>query len=251
MGNNPIFILRGANLHLGEFIENIQKAINDLRSGKFILIYDNEGREGETDLVISSEFATPDSIKTMRKDGGGLIFIMTSKEVADKLKLPFLADMYSAINDKYPILKELVPNDIPYDSKSSFSLYINHRKTFTGITDIDRSLTMKRFADLTKKIETLNDGYATKMFGKEFRSPGHVPICVAAKGLLNERKGHTELVISMMKMANLSPAGSGCEIMGDNGKSLSKDKASKYAKDHGLVFLEGKEIVEAWKKWSK
>jgi 3,4-dihydroxy 2-butanone 4-phosphate synthase len=236
---------------LGEFIEKIQKAINDLRSGKFILIYDNESREGETDLVISSEYATPESIKTMRKDGGGLIFIMTSKEVADKLKLPFLADMYSAINDKYPILKELIPNDIPYDSKSSFSLYINHRKTFTGITDIDRSLTMKRFAELIKKIETLNDGYATKMFGKEFRSPGHVPICVAAKGLLDERKGHTELVISMMKMANLSPAGSGCEIMGDNGKALSKEKASKYAKDHGLVFLEGKEIVEAWKKWSK
>ena len=236
---------------MGEFIKKIQKAINDLKSGKFILIYDNESREGETDLVISSEFVTPESIKTMRKDGGGLIFLMTSKEVADKLKLPFLAGMYSAINDKYPVLKELIPNDIPYDSKSSFSLYINHRKTFTGITDIDRSLTMKRFADLTKQIETLNDGYATKMFGKEFRSPGHVPICVAAKGLLNERKGHTELVISMMKMANLTPAGSGCEIMGDTGKALSKEKASKYAKDHGLVFLEGKEIVEAWKKWSK
>jgi len=251
MGSNPIFILREVNLHLGEFIEKIHKAIDDLRSGKFILIYDNEGREGETDLVIASEFATPESIKTMRKDGGGLIFIMTSKEIADKLKLPFLADMYSKINDKYPILKELVPNDIPYDNKSSFSLYINHRKTFTGITDIDRSLTMKKFAELTKKIETSNDGYATKIFGKEFRSPGHIPICIAADGLLNERKGHTELVISIMKMAKLQPVGSGCEIMGDNGKALSKDKAKKYAKDHGLVFLEGKEIFEAWKKWSK
>lgn len=236
---------------MGEFIENIQKAISDLKAGKFILIYDNESREGETDLVISSEFATPDSIKTMRKDGGGLIFLMTSKEIADKLKLPFLADMYTEINDKYPVLKELVPNDIPYDSKSSFSLYINHRKTFTGITDIDRSLTMKSFADLTKKIHNLNDGDATKIFGSEFRSPGHVPICVAAEGLLDDRKGHTELVISMMKMADLTPAGSGCEIMGDNGKALSKEKARKYANDHGLVFLEGKEIVEAWNKWSK
>ena len=135
---------------MGEFIENIEKAVSDLQNGKFILIFDDEGREGETDLVIASEFATPDSIKTMRKDGGGLIFLMVSKEVANKLKLPFLADMYSHIDDKYPVLKELVPNDIPYDAKSSFSLLINHRETFTGITDIDRSLTMKKFAELTK-----------------------------------------------------------------------------------------------------
>ena len=228
-----------ANLHLGEFIEKIERAITDLQNGKFILIYDDDRREGETDLIIASEFVTPESIKTMRKDGGGLIFLMISKEVANKLKLPFLADMYSDINKKYPILKELVPNDIPYDTKSSFSLYINHRETFTGITDIDRSLTMKRFAEMTRKIEKLNDGQATRFFGKEFRSPGHVPICVAAEKLLDERKGHTELVISIMKMAKLTPAGSGCEIMGDDGRALPKNKAKEYADKHGLVFLEG------------
>jgi 3,4-dihydroxy 2-butanone 4-phosphate synthase len=236
---------------MGEFIEKIQKAIIDLKKGKFILIYDDDKREGETDLVMASEFVTPSSIKTMRKDGGGLIFLMTSKQIANKLKLPFLAEMYSCIDEKYPVLKALVPNDIPYDSKSSFSLYINHRNTFTGITDIDRSLTMNKFAQLTKKIDTLNDGYATTMFGKEFRSPGHVPICVAAEKLLDERRGHTELVVSMMQMAGLSPVGSGCEIMGNNGKALSKENAQKYAQKNGLMFLEGKEILKAWKKWSK
>ena len=236
---------------MGEFIEKIEQAIADLHKGKFILIYDDDKREGETDLVMASEFVTPKSIRTMRKDGGGLIFIMTSKEVANKLKLPFLADMYSHIDDKYPVLKALVPNDIPYDSKSSFSLYINHRETFTGITDIDRSLTMKKFAELTKKLDNIDDGHATTMFGKEFRSPGHIPICVAAEKLLDKRKGHTELVVSMMVMANLSPVGSGCEIMGDDGRALKKEDAKKYAKKHNLVFLEGKEVVEAWKKWSK
>jgi 3,4-dihydroxy 2-butanone 4-phosphate synthase len=251
LSSNPKFILREANLHLGEFIEKILKAITDLKHGKFILIYDDDSREGETDLVIASEFVTPKSIKTMRKDGGGLIFLMASKEFADKLKLPFLADMYSEIKDKYPVLKELVPNDIPYDTKSSFSLYINHRKTYTGITDIDRSLTMRKFAQLAKKTKNLNDGQSTKIFGKEFRSPGHVPICVASEKLLDARKGHTELVISILKMARLTPIGSGCEIMGDNGKALTKDKAKKYADDNDLIFLEGKKIVEAWKKWLK
>jgi len=236
---------------LGEFIENIRRAITDLRSGKIVLIYDDDDREGEADIVMASEFVTPESIRTMRKDGGGLIFLMTSSEIAYKLKLPFLADLFSDVDDKYPVLKELIPNDIPYDSKSSFSLYINHRDTFTGITDIDRSLTMNKFADLAKKIENIEDGAATKMFGKEFRSPGHIPICVASKNLLNERVGHTELVVSLLKMTDVIPVGSGCEIMGDTGRALSKTKAKQYANENGFVFLEGKDIIKAWKKWSK
>lgn len=236
---------------MGEFIEKMDKALVDLRDGKFVLIYDDDSREGETDLVMASEFVAPESIRTMRKDGGGLIFLMISNEIASKLKLPFLADLFLDIDDKYPVLKALIPNDIPYDTKSSFSLYINHRDTFTGITDIDRSLTMRRFAELTKKIDRVDDGVATGMFGKEFRSPGHVPICVAAEDLLNERVGHTELVVSILKMAGLAPVGSGCEIMGDDGRALPKSKAKQYADDNGLVFLKGKEISEAWKQWSR
>lgn len=236
---------------MGEFIEKVDKALSDLQNGKFVLVYDDDSREGETDLVIASEFVNPKSIRTMRKDGGGLIFIMISNEIASKLKLPYLADLFADIDNRYPILKELTPNDIPYDTKSSFSVYINHRDTFTGITDIDRSLTMKKFAELTKEIASLDDGSATKMFGKEFRSPGHVPICVASRGLLNERTGHTELVVALLKMAGLAPAGSGCEIMGDDGKALSKIKAKQYADENDFVFLEGKEIVKVWKKWSK
>lgn len=223
----------------------------DLKQGKFILVYDSEKREGETDFVIASQFVTPESIKRMRKDGGGLIFLMISNEVAHTFKLPFLADLYAQINGTYPVLKELVPNDIPYDTKSSFSLYINHRKTFTGITDTDRSLTMKKFSEIIEKTKNMDSNLAIQELGQEFRSPGHIPICVASKQLLNERKGHTELVIALMEMAGLIPAGSGCEIMGDNGNALSKKDVICYAKKNDLTLLEGKEIIEAWKQWSK
>lgn len=236
---------------MGEFIKKIDIAIKDLQKGKFVLIYDDDKREGETDLMINSRFVKPESIKTLRKDGGGLIFLMTSYENAQKLKLPFLSDMFKKINDDFPVLKELVADDIPYDSKSSFSLYINHRDTYTGITDIDRSLTMEKFAELTEAVQNKEDGVATEMFGEQFRSPGHIPICVATKNLLDERRGHTELFVSLLKMAGLNPVGSGCEMMGDKGKALSKNECKKYAEDNNLVFLEGKEIIEAWKKWSK
>jgi 3,4-dihydroxy 2-butanone 4-phosphate synthase len=239
------------NVFSGDPISNLKQALTDLQNGKFILVFDNESREGETDFVISSQFVTPDAIKRMRKEGGGLIFLMTSHNVAQKLQLPFLADLFSEIGQQYPVLKGLTPNDIPYDTKSSFSLYINHRKTFTGITDNDRSLTMKSFAELTKTIDTMDTATAMKQFGKEFRSPGHIPICVASKNLLKERKGHTELVVALLYMAGLVPVGSGCEIMGENGKALSKEDARRYAEKNGFTFLEGKDIVRAWNEWSR
>ena len=193
-----------------------------------------------------SQFATPQAIRRMRKDGGGLIFLMTSSAIAYRLQLPFLADLFSEINTTYPVLKHLTPNDIPYDTKSSFSLYINHRKTFTGITDNDRSLTMRKFAALITKTAEMDQASAMKAFGEEFRSPGHIPICVAHEHLLQSRKGHTELVVALLELAGLTPVGSGCEMMADDGKALSKEQAERYGKKHHFVFLEGKDIVKAW-----
>jgi 3,4-dihydroxy 2-butanone 4-phosphate synthase len=50
--------------------------------------------------------------------------------------------------EKYPILDVLKTNDLQYDTKSAFTLSINHRDTYTGITDKDRALTTRRFAEL-------------------------------------------------------------------------------------------------------
>ncbi|TET90030.1 MAG: 3,4-dihydroxy-2-butanone-4-phosphate synthase [Methanomassiliicoccales archaeon] len=229
----------------------IREAIEDLRNGNIVLIYDADGREEETDLVVASQFTTPDVVRTLRKDGGGLIFLMVHPVVTEKFKLPFLTDVYEDNSDRYPVFKALVPNDIPYDTKSSFSLTINHRKTFTGITDVDRAMTMSEFAKLAGLVGKLHDGYAMDLFGKSFRSPGHIPICAASQDILKERFGHTELSVALLTMADLIPVATGCEMMGDDGNSLSKEKAMAYAKEVGHVFLEGSEIIEAWKEWSE
>jgi 3,4-dihydroxy 2-butanone 4-phosphate synthase len=235
---------------IGDDITKLTQALTDLQNGKFVLVYDNDDREGEADLVMASQFVTPRAIRQMRKDGGGLIFIMTSFQMAQKLQLPFLSDLYENIHEQYPIVRELTPNDLLYDTKSSFSLYINHRDTFTGITDKDRSFTMKKFASLLESTRDVSTGKAMKLFGSEFRSPGHIPICIAAPKLLEERKGHTELVVSLLKMSGLIPAGSGCEMMGDNDNALTKTDAEKYAKTHGYVFLTAEEVEKAWQTWS-
>jgi len=219
----------------------IQKALAALRKGEIILIYDGEGREEETDIVVASEFTTPKHIKTMRQDGGGLICTAIHPEIADNLKLPFLVDVWTCATPTYGVFKELEANDIPYDEKSAFSITINHRKTFTGITDNDRSMTIQELAKLGDK--SLNN-HDPEEFGRNFRSPGHVVLLRAADDLLKDRKGHTELSITMVKKAGLTPLATICEMLDDNGESLKKSKAKKYAETHGLIAIEGREVIE-------
>lgn len=230
--------------------DRIQQAISALKQGKPILIYDADGREEETDLVIASQFVTPDSIKTLRKDGGGLICTTMDHYTREKLGLPYLSELFHEMGDKYNVLHGLIPNDIPYDEISSFSVTINHRKTFTGITDCDRALTITEFTKLLDEAGRSENGRAQELFGQHFRAPGHVHLLNSSKNLLKSRKGHTELATAMMKMAGLLPSATICEMMGDDCRARDKESAKQYAQEHELIFLEGSEVIEAWEKWS-
>lgn len=230
----------------------IQKAVEALKEGSFVCIYDADGREEETDLVMAAEFTTWEDVKRMRLDGGGLIFLMAHSSVSQKLGLPFLADLYYKEGGRWPVLKELIPNDIPYDTKSSFSLTINHRKTFTGITDRDRALTISEFSRLSEEImdPEITSVRAQRLFGSRFRAPGHVPICASSREVLESRQGHTELSVALLSMARLTPVAVGSEIMSNkDGRALAREETREYAQTHGLVFLDGKDIIEAWKTW--
>ncbi len=243
--NSSHFLLHRKNINS----DAIKNALESLKKGKFVLVYDADGREEETDFVIPSEFVTPKSIRTMRKNGGGLICTTVYYPVAKKLGLPLLTEMFDNISNSYKALKFLKADDIPYDSSSSFSLTINRRETFTGITDIDRALTISEFAKLIKK-SNMDDEEILHEFGKNFRTPGHVHLLRASKNLLETRKGHTELSTALMLMAGLTPSATICEMMGDNGYALTKDEAKKYAEKNNLIFLEGKEIMKEWGSWS-
>lgn len=220
-------------------------AIEALKNGEMVMIYDGKGREEETDLVAASQFITNAHIRTMRKDGGGLICVAMHPAIADKLKIPFLVDVWRHAQRRYPVLRELEANDIPYDEKSSFSITVNHRKTFTGITDKDRALTIR---ELSRIAENALNGYDSREFGRNFRSPGHVVLLRAADGLLESRMGHTELSVALVQRAGLTPVVTICEMLSDDGGSLRPKQAKKYAERHDLVFLEGREIISQIKK---
>ncbi len=233
-------------------MDNLQLAFDALRSGKFVLIFDSDSREAETDMMVASEHVTFESVRTLRKEAGGLICTTVPAEVWQKLDLPFLAELFAESYAKHPVLRGLAPNDLPYDTKSAFSLTINHRRTFTGIPDRDRALTISQFAQMGKELAPLDADQARERFGHDFRAPGHVFLLNSQPGMLDDRRGHTELSSALLRMGGMFPSATICEMMGDDGKALTKDKAQDYARRYGLPYLEGAEIIEAWQssKWS-
>jgi 3,4-dihydroxy 2-butanone 4-phosphate synthase len=217
----------------------IEDAIRALQEGRFILLYDFDDRERETDFAIRADAVRPEHIVKMRKDGGGLICTAVDPLAAERLNLPFASDLLGACS---LVEKQ---GDIPYDRKnhSSFSLWVNHRTTFTGITDRDRTVTINAVAEQVKK--SLNGGGAD--FLGQFRTPGHVALLRAAEGLLDRRRGQTELSVALARMAGITPAVTICEMLDDvSGYALPKEDALRYAERHGLVFIEGEEVLERW-----
>jgi 3,4-dihydroxy 2-butanone 4-phosphate synthase len=232
-------------------MNDVLRAIDDLKKGRFVLVHDAADREGETDLVMASRFVTKEAVRTMRTDGGGLICVTLHEDVYAKLGIPFMTDLYCAAVGKYPVLNELVPNDIPYDAKSAFSITVNHRKTFTGITDIDRALTISELGRFCAATGPMKASEARRWFGKLFRSPGHIHMLNASHGLLDTRRGHTELTTALMQMAGLPPTAAICEMMHPEGRARSRPEAIKYAKDNGLAALCCEDILAQWKRLKK
>ncbi len=227
----------------------LAEALEALRKGRPVLIYDEEGREEETDLTYASQFVDPGAVRRLRAEAGGLICATLPDGMARTLGLPFLEEVLDQARDRFPALGHLTPGDLKYDRRSSFSLTINHRETFTGITDRDRALTISRFAELLRDLDTGPKEDPHLRLGREFRSPGHVFLLRSAPDMLAERRGHTELATALVAMASLIPSATICEML-DGGDALSKIDAKGYAQAHHLPFLEGRDIIGAWRQWS-
>ena len=210
--------------------EKIETAIRKLQSGNMIFVYDGGAREGETDMVMLAKCATPENIKFMRKIGG-LICVAVAGKIAEKMELPFFADLLRAGGQE----GLLIPKT-PYGDKSAFSLTLNHRNTYTGITDIDRAKTISEFGKLAD-----SGGVDRAKLENGFYSPGHVYVLIG-RGMEN-RRGHTELSLALAEKCG-SNATVICELLGEDGKALAPEEAEKLAEENGTVMLTGKEIIE-------
>ncbi len=206
-------------------LTSIEQALCELKKGNFIIVYDGDKREGEADLMFHPKFATAEKIEVLRKDGGGLICLAIGKVNAEKIGLKFMTEIMRNSGMERIVCRKTVYGDEP-----AFSISINHKKVYTGITDNDRTHTITEFAKL---IEHANK---KEEFEKNFYTPGHVFLLVG-RGIEN-RKGHTELGLELAKCAGMSETIVMCEMLGKK-NALTKKEAIKYAKKKNIPFIEG------------
>jgi len=214
---------------------SLESGLESLKRGEFVLLFDSAGRENEIDMVVAAEYVTPEHVARMRQNAGGLLCIAIDNDFANSLGLQYMHDILGESSTD----KEMIMGLAPYGDRPTFSISINHYQTYTGITDKDRSLTIREMAKIFK-IENKK-----RRFVSSFKTPGHVPLLLASKGLLENRQGHTEMSIYLTKLAGLTPVTAICEMMdAETYSALSVDKAEKYAKQNAIPLIDGKELLE-------
>jgi 3,4-dihydroxy 2-butanone 4-phosphate synthase / GTP cyclohydrolase II len=192
----------------------IERAFEQLKNGRMIILVDDEDRENEGDLVLPAEFATAENINFIAKHGRGLICLSLEGKRVDDLRLPMMASV----------------NRSP--RQTAFTISIEAREGITtGISAADRAQTVRVASDPTK-------GAA------DIVSPGHIFPLRAAEGGVLVRAGHTEGSVDLCRLAGLRPAAVICEIMNEDGTMARMPDLRKFATLHNLPILTIKELIE-------
>jgi 3,4-dihydroxy 2-butanone 4-phosphate synthase/GTP cyclohydrolase II len=195
-------------------IDTIESALEDIRTGKVIIVVDDEDRENEGDFVCAAECVTPEIINFMATHGRGLICAPLVEDRCEELKLDLMVGQNTAV----------------YETPFTVSVDLIGHGCTTGISAQDRFKTIKALADPETKPEELG-------------RPGHIfPLKAKKEGVLR-RTGHTEAAIDFAKLAGFRPAGVLVEIMNDDGSMARLEDLRRVADRFNLRLVTIKDLI--------
>ncbi len=194
----------------------IEEALNDYKKGKIIIVVDDEDRENEGDMICPADFANGEVINFMAQNARGLICVAIDRSIAKRMQLNQMVEQNTE------------------SMKTAFTISIDADERYgvtTGISAYDRAKTIEVLIDENSKPSDL-------------RRPGHLFPCVARRGGVLERIGHTEATVDFSKLSNLTPAGVMCEIMTPDGHMARRDYILDFAKKHNIKVALVKDLVK-------
>src|SRR5436190_19015017 len=192
---------------------DVPTAIDEIRSGRMIVIVDDEDRENEGDLMLAAEKVSPEAINFMAKFGRGLVCLTLTDERLDHLRI---APMSAENTSNYG---------------TAFCEAIDAREgVSTGISAYDRARTILVAIDPATRPSDL-------------ARPGHVFPLRARKGGVLVRAGQTEASVDLARMAGLVPAGIICEIMCEDGTMARVPDLIEFCQTHAMKMLTVAELI--------
>jgi 3,4-dihydroxy 2-butanone 4-phosphate synthase/GTP cyclohydrolase II len=191
----------------------IESIINIAKKGGMFILVDDEKRENEGDLIISTSDSNSKNINFMAKFGRGLICLAMDSVQAKRLNLSLMSPINQSRN------------------KTAFTISIEAKKGITtGISARDRAKTIK----IASK-KNVNK--------KEIVSPGHVFPIIAKDGGVLVRAGHTEASVDISKLAKKNNSAVICEIMNEDGTMAKGHDLFNFAKKHSLKIGKIEELI--------
>ena len=197
-------------------LDRVNHALDAIRSGKMVILVDDEDRENEGDLCMAADLVTPEAINFMATHGRGLICVALDEEQVARLELPMMA----------PPGK----NGPPLGTAFTVSIEARHGVT-TGISAADRAHTIRVVA-------------AADARPSDIVMPGHVFPLRARRGGVLVRTGQTEGSVDLARLAGRRPGGVICEIMNDDGTMARMPDLERFAKKHGLLILTIADLIQ-------
>src|ERR1700732_2954221 len=199
--------------HAVKFAE-IEKSLRELRSGRMIVIADDEDRENEGDLVIAAEMVTPEVINFMATHARGLICLAMTGERLDQLELGPM----------------VLHNTANLGTAFTVSIDARGRGVTTGISSYDRAQTILAAIDPRTRPEDL-------------ARPGHVFPLRSRPGGVLERRGQTEASVDLARLAGLHHAAVICEIMNRNGSMARGSDLARFCSEYGFNMATVAQLV--------
>ena len=191
----------------------IEKIIKIAKKGGMFILVDDEKRENEGDLIISTSDSNAKNINFMAKYGRGLICLALDSVQAKRLNLSLMSPVNQSRN------------------KTAFTVSIEAKKGITtGISAKDRAKTIKI---ASKKNVKKN----------QIVSPGHVFPIIAKDGGVLVRAGHTEASVDISKLANKNNSAVICEIMNEDGTMAKDQDLFNFAKKHNLKIGKIEDLI--------
>lgn len=192
----------------------ITRALEDLRQGKMIVLFDHENRENEGDLVLAAEMVTPEAINFMAQYARGLICLALVEEDIKRLQIPMMVEQSTN----------------PFNTAFTVSIEAAKGVT-TGISAADRS-------------HTIQVAVNQQSGPHDIVMPGHIFPLRARKGGVLERMGQTEGSTDLTRLAGLKSAAVICEIMNPDGSMARFSDLEIFAKQHQLSLLSIRDLIQ-------
>ena len=199
--------------NFGTSPERVEKALDNLRQGRGILVVDDESRENEGDLIYAAESLTTEKMATLIRECSGIVCLCLPAEKVRSLDLPSMAQ----------------ENTSTY--QTAFTVSIEAAKgVTTGVSAADR-------------LRTVKAAIADDARPGDLHHPGHVFPLRARDGGVLERRGHTEATVDLMRLAGLKPYGVLCELTKPDGSMARLPEIVEFARANRMAVLSVEDLV--------